>query len=42
MGFAIEVIFGFEYTMFRGDSTHNAASTSQSFYTHGVDMDYQF
>jgi hypothetical protein len=40
MGFAIEVVFGFEYTIFVGDSTHNATSASRSFYTHGVNMDY--
>jgi hypothetical protein len=38
----VKVVFGFEYTMFVGDSMHNATSASQSFYTHGVNMDCCF
>jgi hypothetical protein len=33
MGFSIEFVFGFEYTTFARDSTHNAISTYWSFYT---------
>ncbi len=42
MGYAIEIVFGFEYTMIVRDSVRNATSASQSFYTHGVDMDCRF
>jgi hypothetical protein len=42
MGFVIEVVFGFEYTTFAGDSMHNTTFASHSFYTQGVDMDIQF
>jgi len=39
MGFVVKVIFGFEYKVFVRDSTHNATSVFQSFYTQGVNMD---
>jgi hypothetical protein len=33
MGFAVEVVFGFEYIIFVGHVMHSATSTSWSFYT---------
>jgi hypothetical protein len=39
MGYVIQVVFGFEYTSFIGDSMCSATFVSQSFYTEGVDMD---
>jgi hypothetical protein len=39
-GFAIEDVFGFEYTMFVGDSTHSVTSKSWNFHTQGLDMEY--
>jgi hypothetical protein len=31
MGYVVQVVFGFEYTTFVGDSTRNATSASWSF-----------
>ncbi len=42
MGYVIQVVFGFEYTSFIGDSMCSATFVSQSFYTEGVDMDCWF
>ncbi len=39
MGYVIQVVFGFEYTSFIGDSMRSATFVFRSFYTQGVDMD---
>jgi hypothetical protein len=42
MGYAVQVVFGFEYIVFARDLERNATFASWSFYIQGVDMDYQF
>jgi hypothetical protein len=42
MGYVVQVVFGFECIVFARDLVGSATFVSQSFYTHGVDMDYQF
>jgi hypothetical protein len=42
MGYAVQVVFGFEYTAFARDSEWNATFAFRSFYIQGVDMDYRF